>query len=65
MTLEQYLERRKMTMQEFSRLTGLSTPFISQLKTGQRNPSRATMKIIADATKGKVNANDFMENDDG
>ena len=41
---------KRMTQVEFAELVGLAPPSVSQYETGRKNPSRATIEKIADAT---------------
>jgi transcriptional regulator with XRE-family HTH domain len=59
--LEAYLESEELTKAEFARIAGLSEATVSLLSRGHVWPSRETAGKIAEATNGKVTANDFVK----
>ena len=60
MKLKTYLNRKKISQKEFAKRAGLSPGTISLLVNGQVWISRKAALAIAQATKGKVTANDFV-----
>jgi transcriptional regulator with XRE-family HTH domain len=60
MKLKIYLDRKGITQKEFAKRAGLSRGTVSLLVRGQVWISRKAALAIAQATKGKVTANDFV-----
>ena len=60
MTLAQYLAQSGISQRQFAKRAGLSTATVSLLVRGRVWISRAAALAIANATKGKVTANDFV-----
>jgi transcriptional regulator with XRE-family HTH domain len=60
MKLAKYLELKGITQQEFADKLGCAQGYISKLVRGRAWPSREAIEAIADVTKKKVMANDFM-----
>jgi transcriptional regulator with XRE-family HTH domain len=61
MTLSAYLEAQGMSYADFARAIGArSTETARRYATGERFPHRKMLERIAEATNGKVTANDFM-----
>ena len=61
MKLKTYLTENGMTKTAFSRLTGISKPYLTELCQGKHWPQRRIVEVIRDATAGAVTANDFLE----
>ncbi len=59
MTLEQYLQQKKLNNTDFSKIIGVSPNAIGHYKSGRRTPRPTIMERIKQATGGKVTANDF------
>jgi DNA-binding transcriptional regulator YdaS (Cro superfamily) len=60
MKLAIYLARKGISQKEFAKRAGLSTGTVSLLVRGRVWISREAALAIAQATKGKVTANDFV-----
>ncbi len=59
MTLTDYLREESMVLNDMCKITGIKHDTMSKYKYGLRIPNLTNMKLIAMATKYKVNANDF------
>lgn len=59
MQLSEYLASKRIRLQDFADLIGLSVPTVSKLANGVNRPTFATMEAILKATGGEVTANDF------
>lgn len=53
MSLKELREKRNLTQEQLSKLTGLSIRYISLLETNKRNPSDKAKKLLAKALKVK------------
>jgi transcriptional regulator with XRE-family HTH domain len=63
MTLEEYLEKNKMSQAKLARRAGMSRAAINRLLSGSRRPSPQTMGKIFVATDGDVAPNDFFRDE--
>lgn len=60
MTLSEYLRGQGLTAFAFARLIGVSHVAVGRWIKQQRFPSAQSLRIIAEATEGKVMPNDFL-----
>lgn len=61
MKLALYLETHGLSYAEFARMIGAkSDETVRRYTTGERRPNETNMVRIAEATNGKVTANDFF-----
>lgn len=60
MTLQEYLNKKKLTDAAFADLIGVSQPTVSRLRSKGQIPSREVMRSIFEKTGGAVTANDFF-----
>jgi transcriptional regulator with XRE-family HTH domain len=60
MTLDEYLRGQGLTAFAFARLIGVSHVAVGRWIKQQRFPSAQSLRIIAEATEGKVMPNDFL-----
>lgn len=60
MTLQEYMTANGLKIKDVVALTGLTQGFISEIARGRKRPSLAIVDHIAEATGGKVMANDWM-----
>jgi transcriptional regulator with XRE-family HTH domain len=60
MTLADYLKKAGMKHGEFASRIGVSQAAVTRYATGKRVPRRSIMRKIAEETRGKVTADDFM-----
>lgn len=60
MRLENYLEKMKLTQEQFAQTIGVKQNAVSQWISGDRSPRPNSMRRIYEVTKGKVTANDFI-----
>lgn len=56
MTVSDFLERRRLTQDDFARSIGVNRSFVSQLASGKKRPSPEIAKKIEAATDGEVSA---------
>ncbi len=61
MTLDQYLSKNDLSSAQFGDQVGASRSQISRIRRGVSRPSWDMVARIAEATGGKVTADDFME----
>lgn len=61
MTLDDYLEKEKMSPSDFARRIGLHRSTICLWRMGVRLPSRDNAIAISDITNGQVTYLDFLE----
>lgn len=59
MTLDEFLKNSPLTEAAFGELIGCSQGQVNRLRKGGSQPSPERIARIRDATKGKVNFNDF------
>ncbi len=60
MRLDTYLQKHDLTQEQFAVLVGVTQNAVSQWISGQRCPRPQYLKNIANVTKGRVSANDFL-----
>jgi hypothetical protein len=60
MTLDEYLVGSDKTAAELSRETGLSAASITRIRRGEQNISIDVARLIVDATRGAVTADDLL-----
>jgi transcriptional regulator with XRE-family HTH domain len=60
MRLDRYLKRQKISPEVFAEMIGVHPTTIYRFIQGLSFPKSANLRRIAEATKGKVSANDFM-----
>lgn len=65
MTLASYLAQSGTSHADFAKLIGVSQAAITRYARGDRIPRPAQMQKIAEVTRGKVTANDFMVRTEG
>jgi len=61
MRLSAYLAKKSLTLEEFSRQSGISKATISRIARGVNRPDWETMEAIKCATGGAVLPNDFTD----
>jgi len=61
MLLIDYLNEQGLSQRGFAAECGLSAAAISRIVNGSRFPSLETMRVILVKTKGRVTANDFLQ----
>jgi len=61
MTLREWREKKGLTMVELARMLGVDKSAVSRWESGERFPSRRSLKKIAEVTGGEVTANDFLK----
>lgn len=59
MTLDEFLNKSPLTEEAFGKLIGCSQGQVNRLRKSNSQPSPERIARIRDATKGKVNFNDF------
>ncbi len=59
MRLEQWIEKQRLSRSEFARQCGVSPATVTRILNGDRNPSAALIRKIAEVTKGKVTFKDW------
>ena len=64
MKLAKYLKLKGMTQQQFADKLGCTQNYVSKLLHYQSWPSREAAEAIAEVTRGKVTANDFLFSDE-
>lgn len=60
MTLNQYLDEAQLDRFQFAEQIGVAPETVRRYLTGERRPDKENLKSIAEATGGKVTANDFF-----
>ena len=60
MTLDDYLKRNDLSLEEFAKRCGLSAPTILRARKGTVVPSRKTMEAIHFASNGEVGPMDLV-----
>jgi transcriptional regulator with XRE-family HTH domain len=61
MNLKTYLDTEGITASEFATRIGVAVSTITRSARGEAIPSVETMRLIIDATNGRVTPNDFYE----
>lgn len=61
MKLSEWLKQNRYKGKEFAHMAGISEPFVTFLKKGQRYPSPEVLARITAATNGEVTAADFTK----
>lgn len=61
MTLDQFMQDEGVTLAELAIRTGLSTASLSRISKGRQNISLETVRIIGEATGGRVGPPDLAE----
>jgi transcriptional regulator with XRE-family HTH domain len=59
MTLAEYIEKRKLTLEEFGKQIGMSRSATHRIARGQAYPMPETAKRIVEVTKGAVKLKDL------
>jgi transcriptional regulator with XRE-family HTH domain len=65
MSLSFYLEKHQLSYEEFGALIGVTGTTVYRYVKGDRLPTRKVMAKIANATSGKITANDFYNQTNG
>jgi transcriptional regulator with XRE-family HTH domain len=60
MTLNEYMERKGLSPEEFGKLIGRSRTVVYRYTKGTRTPRPAVMQKIAEVTGGKVRLTDWV-----
>jgi transcriptional regulator with XRE-family HTH domain len=62
MKLDDWLKREKLTSARFAVLSGIANKqAVHKYRHGERFPTPEALRLIHDATKGEVTANDFLD----
>jgi len=61
MTIKEYITENNLTLVEFARLIGITKVTLWNYMNNKRKPCFKVMKKIMQATKNKINHNDFKE----
>ena len=59
--LAEYLEREKLTLDEFGKRIGRSAATVSRLARGVNKPDWGTAAMITQATEGEITIGDFCD----
>ena len=59
MKLQDYLDKKKMSLSEFARIAGMPVANVWRYARGNKHPSFKNLRYIRQATKGKVTEKDF------
>lgn len=58
--LAAYLDRKKLTYEEFAAECGVSASYLCRIATGERTPRIAIMRKIQAATRGELKLEDMV-----
>jgi transcriptional regulator with XRE-family HTH domain len=64
MRLDQYLKQNDLSLAEFARRCGVTTPTIMRVRNGTVVPHRSTMAAIFKASNGQVRAVDLVPDEE-
>lgn len=58
--LAAYLDRKKLTYEEFAAASGVSASYLCRIATGQRDPRISILRRIVAATGGELSMEDML-----